>query len=60
MELLTSPEAARYLRLSERTLAYMRARGDGPRFTRLHSDGRGVRYRLNDIEDWLSRRDAAA
>lgn len=60
MEILTSPEAARYLKLSERTLAAMRARGDGPHFTRLHVSGRGVRYRLADLDGWIDARGAAA
>lgn len=60
MELLTSPEAARYIRLSERTLAYLRASGDGPKFIRLHSDGRGVRYRRADLDAWVDSRGAAA
>ena len=60
MELMTSPETARYLKLSERTLAAMRARGDGPQFTRLHPDGRGVRYRLADLDRWIDARGLAA
>ncbi|BEU99977.1 helix-turn-helix domain-containing protein [Novosphingobium olei] len=56
MEILTSPEAARYLKLSERTLAAMRSRGDGPRFARIHPDGRGVRYRLDDLNSWIEAR----
>lgn len=60
MELLTTPEAARFLKLSERTLAYMRSRGDGPRFARLHRDGRGVRYRVDDLNAWILERERAA
>ncbi|WP_231468621.1 AlpA family transcriptional regulator [Novosphingobium sp. CECT 9465] len=57
---MTSPESARYLKLSERTLAAMRARGDGPEFTRLHRDGRGVRYRLADLDRWVAGRGVTA
>jgi len=58
MELLTSPETARYLKLSERTLAAMRSRGDGPRFARIHADGRGVRYRRDDLDNWINEKGA--
>lgn len=60
MEMLTTPEAARYLRLTERTLAAWRARGEGPSFTRLHLSGRGVRYRRADLDRWIAERSAAA
>lgn len=53
--LLSSQEAASYLKLSIRTLERMRVEGTGPKFRKA---GRGLRsrvlYRLSDIEDWLS------
>lgn len=60
MEILTSPEAARYIGVHERTLAAMRSRGDGPQFTRMYQCGRGVRYQRTDLDAWLSGRSAAA
>lgn len=59
MDLLKSQEAAQYLRVSERTLSALRSQNNGPRFHRLHSDGRGVRYRRADLDDWLNARGAA-
>lgn len=60
MEILTSPEAARYIGVHERTLAAMRSRGDGPSFTRLYQSGRGVRYQRADLDCWLAHRVNAA
>ena len=56
MELLTAAEAARYLKLSERTLCAMRARGDGPHYTHVSLNGRGIRYRTTDLEIWIAER----
>jgi predicted DNA-binding transcriptional regulator AlpA len=50
--LLTPPETAEYIRLTERALEDWRYRGVGPRFIRL--SGRAIRYRLSDIEAWLA------
>lgn len=49
---LTEVEAAAYLRLSPKTLTKWRSIGRGPRFTKI---GRLPRYRLADLEKWLSR-----
>jgi excisionase family DNA binding protein len=51
--LLTQPEAADYLRLSERTLERLRVNGGGPRFIKA---GRRVLYRAEDIEAWVQSR----
>ena len=51
--LLTQREAARALRLSERTLERLRVTGCGPRFIRA---GRAVRYREGDLEAWVASR----
>ena len=51
--LLTQREAARALRLSERTLERLRVAGYGPRFVRA---GRLVRYREGDLEAWVASR----
>ena len=48
---LTPDEAAEYLRLSRRGLEDMRARGDGPRYSKVN--GRVVRYRRTDLNAWL-------
>ena len=53
MSLLKPPEAAAFLRLSQRTLERLRLSGDGPRFCKLR---RSIRYRLSDLEAWLSAR----
>lgn len=54
--LLTTIEAAKYLRLSPRTLERLRVQGDGPRFMKA---GRGLRARVlytpSDLHDWISR-----
>ncbi|WBT37821.1 helix-turn-helix transcriptional regulator [Hyphomicrobium sp. DMF-1] len=55
--LLTTSEAARYLRLSPRTLEGFRVRGSGPRFMKLGSGLRSrVLYHPADIRAWLERR----
>ncbi len=52
-EYLTTPEAARYLRVCERSLIRWRGLRIGPPWTRA---GRGVRYRRADLDAWLDRR----
>lgn len=49
-ELLTTEEAAKYLRLSPRTLERYRVTGEGPRFLKV---GRLVFYRQSDLDEWL-------
>ncbi len=44
-------EAAEWLQIDVGTLANWRAQGKGPAFVKL---GRGVRYRLDDLETWVS------
>lgn len=48
-ELLTTTEAAAYLRLSPRTLENWRWRGGGPRFRKL---GDRVLYAQGDLDRW--------
>ncbi|MDQ8698159.1 helix-turn-helix domain-containing protein [Hyphomicrobium sp. LHD-15] len=56
-QLLTTKEAARYLRLSSRTLEGFRVRGIGPRFIKAGSGLRSrVLYHPADIRAWLERR----
>lgn len=55
-EILTTVEAAEYLRLSKFTLEGMRVKGGGPRYAKL-SKGRGrgaVRYRRADLDAWVA------
>lgn len=49
---LTNKEAARKLGISHRTLEDWRLTNRGPRFVKL---GRLVRYRLNDLLDFMDR-----
>ncbi|MEZ5773690.1 MAG: helix-turn-helix domain-containing protein [Hyphomicrobiaceae bacterium] len=52
--LMTSPEAAEYLRLSARTLEGMRVDGTGPRYYKVGPGRRAkVVYRVADLEEWL-------
>lgn len=53
IEILTTLEAARYVRLGKPTLERLRITGAGPRFLKL---GGAVRYRKADLEDWLESR----
>ena len=53
VRLLTQSEAAKALRLSERTLERLRLTGGGPLFVKA---GRAVRYRESDLEAWISER----
>jgi len=53
MQLLDQREAARLLRLSERTLERLRLTGGGPLYIKC---GRSVRYRAADLEKWIAAR----
>ena len=53
LRLLTQSEAARQLRLSERTLERLRLSGGGPVYVKA---GRSVRYREADLEAWIAAR----
>lgn len=53
LRLLTQGEAARVLRLSERTLERLRVSGNGPVYVKA---GRLVRYRESDLEEWIASR----
>ncbi|WP_408053264.1 helix-turn-helix transcriptional regulator [Streptomyces sp. CMC78] len=48
---MTPGEAAEYMGLSVSTLANWRCRNEGPPFVKA---GRAVRYRLADLDRWLS------
>lgn len=50
--LLTTKQAALYLNYELRTLEGWRARGVGPPYIKVNA--RSFRYRLTDLEDWLS------
>ena len=51
--LLTTEEAARYLRVSPRTLERYRVTGDGPEFLKV---GRLVFYEMAALDAWLERK----
>ena len=53
MNVLNTPDAAAYVRLSKPTLERLRLTGDGPSFLKL---GRAVGYRKADLDDWLASR----
>lgn len=55
--LLTTPEAADFLRLSPRTLERLRVQGTGPKYRKAGSGLRArVLYELNDLNAWLVRK----
>ena len=49
---LTTAAVAALLDMRPDSLKKMRLRGDGPEFTRI---GRRVRYRREDVEEWVGR-----
>jgi len=51
--LLTTSEAAQYVRLGKPTLERFRLSGDGPLYAKL---GGAVRYRQADLDQWISSR----
>lgn len=50
-EFLTPKEVCSWLALPSSTLADLRARGEGPAFTRLSA--RNIRYARRDVRTWL-------
>ena len=52
-DILTTLEAAQYVRLGKPTLERARVTGEGPRYAKL---GGAVRYRRADLDAWLSSR----
>lgn len=53
-KLYTSKELAEVLQVTTRTLDYWRLRGAGPDFVVLARNA--IRYRENDVEEWLKSR----
>lgn len=51
--LLKEGDAAKYLRISARTLQAWRQRDTGPSYVRL---GRSIRYRLTSLATWIRSR----
>lgn len=51
IQIVNTESAARLVGLSSSTLAKYRLTGDGPQFLKV---GRSVRYRIADLEAWLS------
>ena len=56
--MLTTHEAASYLRLSARTLERLRVAGTGPKFIRLAN--RSIRYRQQDLDAHVAARVVAS
>ena len=52
--IFTTPAAARYLGVSEVTLRFWRANGEGPRY--FHAGDRLIRYRRVDCDAWIEAR----
>lgn len=52
-KLLTTKEVAEYLGIAENTICQYRMTGIGPRYIKL---GRMVRYRLNDVIEWIDKK----
>jgi excisionase family DNA binding protein len=52
-EVLTTAEAARYVRLGKPTIERFRLTGEGPKYCKL---GGAVRYRRCDLDEWLQTR----
>ena len=50
MTILDTSQAAKYLGLAKSTVQKMRVYGGGPRFLKLN---RSVRYRTEDLDDWI-------
>ena len=57
--LLTAREVAHMLSVSEKTLEAWRTAGRGPPYVRLTGTGRGVRYRLDGLKQWIDEQTGA-
>jgi excisionase family DNA binding protein len=51
--LLTQDEAAKFLKLSVRTVERLRVTGTGPKFLKIRNS---VRYRQEDVQSWVASR----
>jgi excisionase family DNA binding protein len=52
-EMITTPDASGYMRVSPIYLKALRRKGGGPPFYRI---GRLVRYKISDLDTWLEKR----
>lgn len=52
-DIMTTTEAAQYVRLGKPTIERFRVTGEGPRYCKL---GGAVRYRRADLDAWLEGR----
>jgi len=57
-DVLDTPEAASYVKLSPVTMERYRLTGEGPKFLRLGK--KAIRYRKADLDDWLASRAVAS
>lgn len=56
-ELLTSPQAAKYLGVNHQWLAQARMRGGSPKFIKYgKAQNSPVRYDKSDLDEWLNER----
>lgn len=56
LDLMTTAEVARELRMGERTIKRWRLEGTGPKYSRV---GRRVFYARRDVQAWFERQSAA-
>jgi predicted DNA-binding transcriptional regulator AlpA len=52
--IFATPGASRYVGVSEATLRFWRANGEGPKY--FHAGDRLVRYRRIDLDTWIEER----
>lgn len=52
-DIMTTAEAAEYVRLGKPTLERFRVTGEGPQYCKL---GGAIRYRKSDLDAWLESR----
>ena len=57
--LLTAKELAHLLSVSERTLEAWRKSSNGPPWIKLTGTGRGVRYQLDGLKQWIDEQTGA-
>lgn len=50
-EFMTTAQVAKHINISQAKLAQMRARGEGPKFSKI---GRAIRYRRADVDAWVA------
>lgn len=59
-DIMTSPEAAEYLRTARSTLSRMRREGGGPPWFTTGTGPRSYRYRRSQLDAWIEARTVGA